>query len=173
MSKKIECRLPDDLWKDLKEYAGKEGVTVTDIVIAGIQSQIYSRNTTEKPPCQGMPVPSKSPVAVNSEVKKPAKEPEPGTILPNGYIVKSAQELRAAHKLTHPLDICPGCQQFNNACVCGATVYEPEPVKHAKAHKQSASKQAQPIVNTMLSGIKARPTVAHHPTCTCAVCKPA
>ena len=127
MSKATSIRLPDQLLLDVQAYARSNGVSVTDVIIAGIQSQIYSRNTTEKPPCQGMPVPSKSPVASNSEVKKPAKTPDKA----------------------------------------------PEPVKHAKAHKQSASKQAQPIVNAMLSGIKARPTVAHHPTCMCAMCKDA
>ena len=172
MSKKIECRLPDDLWKDLKEYAGKEGVTVTDIVIAGIQDQLYSRNTTEKPPTKDMPALPKSPVASNSEVEKPAKEPEPGTILPNGYIVKSAAELREAHKLTHPLDICPGCSQFNQGCQCGATVYEPDPVRPAKQPKVSASKAIQPIVKAMLSGIVKQPTASHHPCCTCGICKP-
>jgi len=142
------------------------------MIIAGLQDQLYSRNTTEKPPTKDMPVPSKSPVASNSEVKKPAKEPEPGTILPNGYIVKSAAELRAAHKLTHPLDICPGCSQFNQGCQCGATVYVPDPVRPAKQPKVSASKAIQPIVKAMLSGIVKQPTANHDPCCNCGVCKP-
>ena len=52
----------------------------------------------------------------------------------------------------------------------GDTIYEPDPVKQPK---QSASKQAQPIVNAMLSGISKRPLVPHHPRCMCAVCKDA
>ena len=176
MSKKIECRLPDDLWKDLKEYAGKEGVTVTDIVIAGIQAQIYSRNIPEKPPCQPMAAAAIVDSASLSEGKKPAKTPdkapEAGKPLANGYIPKSAQELRAAHKLTHPLDICPGCSQFNQGCQCGATVYEPDPVRPAKQPKVSASKAIQPIVKAMLSGIVKQPTASHHPCCNCGVCKP-
>ena len=126
----------------------------------------------KKQECNDMPAPSKSPVASNSEVEKPAKEPEPGTILPNGYIVKSAAELRAAHKLTHPLDICPGCSQFNQGCQCGATVYVPDPVRPAKQPKVSASKAIQPIVKAMLSGIVKQPTASHHPCCLCGVCKP-
>ena len=145
MSKAISIRLPDQLLLDVQAYARSNGVSVTDVIISGIQSQIYFRNTTEKPPCQSMPTPSKSPVASNSEVEKPAKTPdkapEPGKALPNGYIVKSA--------------------------------YEPEPVRPVKQPKQSVSKAVQPIVKAMLSGVKARPTVAHHPTCTCAMCKDA
>ena len=110
MSKKIECRLPDDLWKDLKEYAGKEGVTVTDIVIAGIQDQLYSRNTTEKPLTKDMPALPKSPVASNSEVKKPVKTPykapEAGKPLANGYIPKSASH--------HPCCLCGVCKPLSD-----------------------------------------------------------
>ena len=134
----------------------------------------------KKQECNDMPIPSKSPVASNSEVENPADkpviakvEPEAGKPLANGYIPKSASQLKAEYKNNHPMDICQGCHNFNRDCVCGATVYEPEPVRTGKQPKQSASRQAQPIVNAMLSGIKARPTVAHHPTCTCAMCKPA
>mgnify|MGYP001172710393 CR=1 FL=1 len=57
MSKKIECRLPDDLYKNLKEYASKQGVTVTDIVIAGINSQIYGLpGKAKNPPSNDKPV---------------------------------------------------------------------------------------------------------------------
>ena len=51
------------------------------------------------------------------------------------------------------------------------TVYVPNPVRPVKQPKPKTN--AAPIVNAMLSGVKARPTVAHHPTCTCAMCKPA
>lgn len=103
MSKKIECRLPDDLYQDLKEYASKQGVTVTDIVIAGINGQIHGLpEATEKPPSVSMP------------------EPE---------------------------IVAPGSS--------GETVYEPDPVKPAKTPKISASKQVQPIVNALLSGVRA------------------
>jgi hypothetical protein len=53
------------------------------------------------------------------------------------------------------------------------TIYEPDPVKQVKAPKLSASKQAAPIVKALLSGIKRSPTVSHHPTCSCGMCKPA
>ena len=52
------------------------------------------------------------------------------------------------------------------------TVYVPDPVKPVKAPKISASKQALPIVKSMLSGIKRAPIVSHHPQCSCAMCKP-
>lgn len=116
MSKKIECRLPDELYADLKEYAGKEGVTITDIVIAGINSQMQ--------PCVTMPALPKSPVASPGEVNK-------------------------------SID----------------TIYEPDPVKPAKAPKVSVSKQAAPIVAALLSSISKQPTVPHHPCCICAMCK--
>ena len=131
----------------------------------------------KKQECNDMPALPKSPVSASCEVKKPVKTPykapEAGKPLANGYIPKSAQELRAAHKLTHPLDICPGCSQFNQGCQCGATVYEPDPVRPAKQPKVSASKAIQPIVKAMLSGIVKQPTVSHHPCCTCGICKPA
>ena len=71
-----------------------------------------------------------------------------------------------------PVNTMPGTA-IVTVIASGETVYVPDPVSPVKQPKQSASKQAQPIVNAMLSGIKARPTVAHHPTCMCAVCKPA
>lgn len=40
MSKKIECRLPDELYDDLRAFATKQGITVTDVVIAGINGQL-------------------------------------------------------------------------------------------------------------------------------------
>jgi hypothetical protein len=129
MSKKIECRLPDDLYADLKEYACKEGVTVTDIVIAGINNQIHGlTETAKKQECQPMPEPEIMPVSVHREVKKqasksiiakePYKEPEPCKALPNGYIPKSAQELRAMYKSSFPLQVCIKCQRFNRECIC-------------------------------------------------------
>ena len=53
----------------------------------------------------------------------------------------------------------------------GDTIYEPDPVKPAKAPKVSVSKQAVPIVAALLSSISKQPTVSHHPLCTCAMCK--
>jgi len=188
MSKKIECRLPDDLCQDLKEFAKKWGVTVTDVVIAGIQDQLHSRIqllTSQNQPSNDMPAPdivvpgaSDSVVipveSANKPVTKPiiAKvEPEQGKALPNGYVPKSAQELRAAYKASHPLSICNDCHMFNRDCVCGATVYEPDPVVEPVKQPKVKS-NAAPIVKSLLSGISKRVAVAHHATCTCGVCKP-
>jgi len=55
----------------------------------------------------------------------------------------------------------------------GDTIYEPDPVKPVKQPKVSVSKAVQPLVNAMLSSVKRSPTVQHHPTCGCAMCKPA
>ena len=112
MSKAISIRLPDQLLLDVQAYARSNGVSVTDVIISGLQAILQPVNTM------------------------------PGTEI-----------------------VAPGAS--------GETVYVPDPVSPVKQPKQSASKQAQPIVNAMLSGIKARPTVAHHPTCTCAMCKDA
>ena len=92
MSKAISIRLPDQLLLDVQAYARSNGVSVTDVIISGLQAILQPVNT--------MPGPVKQP-------------------------------------------------------------------------KQSASKQAQPIVNAMLSGISKRPLVPHHPRCMCAVCKDA
>ena len=179
MSERINVRLPDELVKDCKLQAKAQGITLTDMIVAGLQDQLYSRNTTEKPPTKDMPVPSKSPVSASCEVKKPADkpviakvEPEAGKPLANGYIPKSASQLKAEYKNNHPMDICQGCHNFNRDCVCGATVYVPDPVRPAKQPKVSASKAIQPIVKAMLSGIVKQPTVSHHPCCNCGVCKP-
>jgi hypothetical protein len=50
------------------------------------------------------------------------------------------------------------------------TIYEPDPVRPAKQPK--AKSNAAPIVNALLSGVNASPTTAHHPLCSCAICKP-
>ena len=112
MSKAISIRLPDQLLLDVQAYARSNGVSVTDVIISGLQAILQPVNTM------------------------------PGTAIVT--VIAS-----------------------------GETVYVPDPVSPGKQPKQSASKQAQPIVNAMLSGVKARPTVAHHPTCMCAVCKDA
>ena len=174
MSVRVEIRMPDDMHKQVKEDAGKNKVTITDIILDALSDKYLAEG--KKPPTKDMPALPKSPVASNSEGKKPAKTPdkapEAGKPLANGYIPKSAAELRATHKLTHPLDICPGCSQFNQGCQCGATVYVPDPVRPAKQPKVSASKAIQPIVKAMLSGIVKQPTASHHPCCLCGVCKP-
>jgi len=41
MSKSVHYRLPDELYEDLVEYAKKEGVSVTDVVIAGINKVLH------------------------------------------------------------------------------------------------------------------------------------
>ncbi len=188
MSKKIECRLPDDLRQDLKEFAKKWGVTVTDVVIAGIQDQLHSRiqlATSQNQPSNGMPAPaivvpgaSDSVVipveSANKPVTKPVSadvEPEHSKPLPNGYVPKSAAELREAFKASHPLSICPGCHNFNRDCACGSTVYIPDPVKPVKQPRVKLN--AAPLVSAMLSKIgEKRPVVPHHATCTCGMCKP-
>jgi hypothetical protein len=47
MSERINIRLPDGLYTDLKAFVEREGVALTDVVIAGINEQIYNR--AEKP----------------------------------------------------------------------------------------------------------------------------
>ena len=167
MSKKIECRLSDDLYADLKEYASKEGVTVTDIVIAGINSRIYKLpGEVKKQPAITLPeleiIDSRAPGAVEKPVSTPdiikpvPKTPGPGKALPNGYVPKSALELGEAYKISHPMDICNRCRQFNRNCVCGATIYEPDDIQPARKRKQSSN--AAPVVQAMLSKIKRETT---------------
>jgi len=174
MSERINVRLPDELVVDCKAWAKSQGITLTDMIIAGLQDQLYSRNTTEKPPTKDMPALPKSPVASNSEVEKPAKTPdkapEAGKPLANGYIPKPASQLKAEYKNNHPMDICQGCHNFNRDCVCGATVYVPDDIQSAR--KPKVKSNAAPIVKSLLSGIVKQPTASHHPCCLCGVCKP-
>jgi hypothetical protein len=173
MSERINIRLPDELAKDCKEYAKGQGITLTDMIISGLQDQL---RPIEKPgiePANTITAPMKSVVEASGEVKTPAITPDIPKVMPNGYIPKSAAELRAAYKSSHPMDICPACHQFNNACVCGATIYEPDDIQPARKRKTSVSKAMQPLVNAMLSSVKRSPTVQHHAMCTCGMCKPA
>ena len=112
MSKAISIRLPDQLLLDVQAYARSNGVSVTDVIISGLQAILQPVNTM------------------------------PGTEI-----------------------VAPGAS--------GETVYVPDPVSPVKQPKQSASKQAAPIVKAMLAGLSKRPTATHHPQCTCAMCKDA
>lgn len=51
MSKKIECRLPDQLYIDLKARCQDEGITVTDAVISNVSAWLYNNQPvmTEHP----------------------------------------------------------------------------------------------------------------------------
>jgi len=115
MSKTISVRLPDDLYEILIEFKKQHGVSIADVVITGILSQV-----------------------------------QPAKIKPCYPMADTEKTLVGAP---------------------GETVYIPDPVKPAKQPKQSVSKAAAPIVEAMLSGIKSKVTVQHHPTCTCAMCK--
>ena len=42
MSTRINIRLPDELYADLKDYAEKNGVTITDVIISGISNEMSS-----------------------------------------------------------------------------------------------------------------------------------
>lgn len=136
----------------------------------------------KKPPSITMPVPKIVDSSPSDSVVIPAKlankpaikpvpvpTPETQVVLPNGYIVPSALELHTKYKISHPMDICNRCRQFNRSCVCGATIYEPDDIQPARKRKQASN--AAPVVQAMLSKIKRDPIVQHHPGCTCAVCK--
>lgn len=174
MGRNRNVRLPDEMEVDAERYMSDNKIKFTDLVISGITSIIYQE--VKKQECKDMPDVKIMPVTSSCEAKKSvtkpeiSKEPETSKALPNGYVPKSAMELREAYKVNHPMDICPGCRQFNNSCQCGATVYEPDPVKPVKTPKVSS--KAAPIVKGLLSGIKRVPTVQHHPQCTCSMCKP-
>ena len=101
MSKKIECRLPDELYARLKEYVAKEGETVTDIVIAGINGQIRPVNEIVRPGASGETVYIPDPV-------KPAKAPKVSTAAP---IVKAmlsgiSKQSTVSHHPTCKCGIC-------------------------------------------------------------------
>ena len=74
MSVRVEIRMPDDMHKQVKEDAGKNKVTITDIILDALSDKYLAEG--KKSPTKDMPALPKSPVAVNSEVEKPAKTPE-------------------------------------------------------------------------------------------------
>jgi hypothetical protein len=80
MSKKIECRLPEDLYGSLKKFAKEQGVTITDIVVAGINLQLYPE------PRLYPEAPAKKPG------KKRVKEAQPITPVPEPEPVQEAIE---------------------------------------------------------------------------------
>lgn len=67
MGKKIECRVSEEYYNEVKEYARGLGVSITDVVITGINSQLH-----EKDYC-----PDKSVITEKHGVETcPDKEPE-------------------------------------------------------------------------------------------------
>jgi hypothetical protein len=76
-------------------------------------------------------------------------------------------------KIVAPVSSGEGNKAMDKPDIAIDTIYEPGPVKPAKAPKQSVSKAVQPVVAATLSGIVKQPTVSHHPQCSCGVCKPA
>jgi hypothetical protein len=50
------------------------------------------------------------------------------------------------------------------------TIYEPDPIRPVKIKRRSVSKAVAPVVSALLSNVKARPTVSHHPQCKCGMC---
>jgi len=92
-----------------------------------------------------------------------------------GYIVSNLQDTASTGKSETPEkqpSITMPDSSKSSMESPGDTVYEPDPVKPAKQPKVSPAKTAQPIVNSILSGIVKRATVSHHIQCTCAMCKP-
>jgi len=134
MLKRIDARIPEELLIAIKEAAKDEGVTVTDIMIECFNLYLTAKKEEEeikgrKQPCQSMPDVKIVDSGASGEAEKPASKPiiakvEPGARkpLPNGYIPKSAVELRAAYLSNNPLSICHGCHNFNRDCVCGKTI---------------------------------------------------
>jgi hypothetical protein len=53
MSERINVRLPDELVVDCKAWAKSQGITLTDMIIAGLLEQLHGKNK----PCQPMPEP--------------------------------------------------------------------------------------------------------------------
>ena len=43
MKRQINIRIDDDLYGDLRAFAKKGGVTVTDVIIAGARDRVYGR----------------------------------------------------------------------------------------------------------------------------------
>jgi len=169
MGRNRNIRLTEKLEADVEQYLTDNETNFTALVIEGVTSIIYkeARNGA----CHDKPDPEIVVPAPSEEAEKPAVTPETPKALPNGYIPKSAAELREAYKSTHPMDICPTCHQFNNACTCGSTVYEPDPVKVPRKSKGKGKKEASPVVQALLSGVVRPPLHAHHPACTCGVCR--
>jgi hypothetical protein len=107
MSKKIECRLPDQLYTDLKAKCHDKGITVTDIVITKLTEWLYHDEVvmTKKPEYHDK-------AEIQAEVVH--IHPDPVTT----YIPLSPSDLRAKYKASHPLDICNRCHRYNRECVC-------------------------------------------------------
>ena len=121
MSKAISIRLPDQVLKAVKAYAKGQGVTVTDIIVAGINSQIYNNaKLPQKEPCQPMAAAAIVDPASLSEAKKPVKTPIIKTTadIPPAYQGEPPASLRAKYKIAHPLALCIKCQRFNRECIC-------------------------------------------------------
>ena len=65
MSTRINIRLPDELYADLKDYAEKNGVTITDVIISGISNEMAS----DKPERPVVPK-GDIPVALKAAIEK-------------------------------------------------------------------------------------------------------
>jgi hypothetical protein len=120
MSKKIECRLPDQLYTDLKAKCHDKGITVTDIVITKLTEWLYHDEVvmTKKPEYHDKAKAKKPIVDAISKAEIQAEvvhiHPDPVTT----YIPLSPSDLRAKYKASHPLDICNRCHRYNRECVC-------------------------------------------------------
>lgn len=108
MSKAISIRLDDQLLDDCKAWASKQGVTLTDMIIAGLLSQLQGSQAIAAPvivhpgaSCETVYIPD--PV-------KPAKAPK---IKSNAAPVVSAMLSGISKRLTvthHPTCTCGICK---------------------------------------------------------------
>lgn len=160
MSKKIECRLPEQLYNDLKTRCQEEGVTVTDAVISNISLWLYPVMTDkiechDKPTVKGVsnlqeiktPV-IKTPEQIHTVIPtirpvydrsffnpqpKAVKQPKTTKHVPAAtrpatdvcstptqepVVQDAGLSVRKAYQLTHPLDTCPRCSNYNKDCLC-------------------------------------------------------
>ena len=65
MSVRVNIRLPEDLYADLKDYAEKNGVTITDVIISGISKEMSS-DRSENPTVPKSDIP----VALKAAIEK-------------------------------------------------------------------------------------------------------
>lgn len=136
MSKKIECRLPDQLYIDLKTRCSAEGITVTDAVISNITDWLYNGKSVchDKPECgkirgfnkiaecHDKPAAEIVQSSASGEAEKTDKAPEMADkpiITPGSNIsavikraVKRPDYLRPAH---HPQCTCAVCKAHKSS----------------------------------------------------------
>ena len=105
MSKAISIRFPEQLLEDAKVFARAEGVTITDVIIKGIQSQLSPR-WAQQPAAEPIKKPGKKRVKEAQPITPvPEPEPIPETIEPpitNKAMIAALQEKAAAKPWFNP-----------------------------------------------------------------------